>query len=135
MIHVDKDKWMFDPKSAHPYRRLSIRECARIQTFPDDFIFYYKNLIAGYKMIGNAVPVNFSCALAQAIYDDLFNVTFKSNKKINQEHRTYAIVTMYGWCVTLKSLLLRSELIKVSQHPTRKMSSCGHSYTYNFLNL
>jgi DNA (cytosine-5)-methyltransferase 1 len=41
----------------HLYRRLSVRECARIQTFPDDFIFYYKSVVAGYKMIGNAVPV------------------------------------------------------------------------------
>ncbi|MDF5716642.1 MAG: DNA cytosine methyltransferase [Rhizonema sp. NSF051] len=70
MIFVEKDKWIFDPNSPQPYRRLSVRECARIQTFPDDFIFHYKDLAAGYKMIGNAVPVNFSYALAQAIYTD-----------------------------------------------------------------
>lgn len=72
MIHVGKDKWLFDPNSQQPYKRLSIRECARIQTFPDSFIFYYKNLAAAYKMIGNAVPVNFSYALAKIIYKDLF---------------------------------------------------------------
>ncbi|WP_342674258.1 MULTISPECIES: DNA cytosine methyltransferase [Bacteria] len=33
-------------------------ECARIQTFPDDFIFYYNNINDGYKMIGNAVLLN-----------------------------------------------------------------------------
>ena len=71
MIYVEKDKWIFDPNTPQPYRRLSVRECARIQTFPDDFIFHYKDLAAGYKMIGNAVPVNFSYALAQAIYADL----------------------------------------------------------------
>jgi len=43
MIHVGKDKWIFDPESIYPYRRLSVRECARIQTFPDEIIFYYKN--------------------------------------------------------------------------------------------
>lgn len=73
MIHVGKDKWIFDPHSPAPYRRLSVRECARIQTFPDNFIFYYKNIIAAYKMIGNAVPVNFSYAIAQAIKSDLFS--------------------------------------------------------------
>ena len=89
MIHVDKDKWIFDTRSPYPYRRLSIRECARIQTFSDDFIFYYKNLIAGYKMIGNAVPVNFSYALAQAIYDDLFNITpLKYSKNNHQQSFT-----------------------------------------------
>lgn len=75
MIHVDVDKWIFDPQSPAPYRRLSVRECARIQTFPDNFIFHYKNILAAYKMIGNAVPVNFSHAIAQAIKDDLFTDT------------------------------------------------------------
>jgi len=73
MIKVEKDKCVFDVTSAHPYRRLSIRECARIQTFPDDFIFYYTQLASGYKMVGNAVPVNMSYILARAIYLDLFS--------------------------------------------------------------
>ena len=67
MIQISRDKWMFDPESLHPYRRLTVRECARIQTFPDDFIFYYKDVSAGYKMIGNAVPVNLAYALGQGI--------------------------------------------------------------------
>lgn len=37
-------------------RRMSVRECARIQTFPDDFIFIW-SLWNMYKQIGNAVPV------------------------------------------------------------------------------
>lgn len=40
-------------------RRLSVRECARIQTFPDDYEFVVEKLISksdGYKLIGNAVP-------------------------------------------------------------------------------
>ncbi|AFY57218.1 hypothetical protein Riv7116_4805 [Rivularia sp. PCC 7116] len=39
-----------------------------------------------------------------------------------------AIVTMPIWCVTLKTLLLRSQLLKVSQHPTRKMCRLRKSY-------
>ena len=73
MINVGRDKFIFDPNSPHPYHRLSVRECARIQTFPDDFIFYYQNLNAGYKMIGNAVPVNLSRALATAIKEQLLS--------------------------------------------------------------
>lgn len=53
------------------YRRLSVREAARIQTFPDDFIFYYGNLNDGYKMIGNAVPVKLAEAIALKIETDL----------------------------------------------------------------
>ncbi len=43
-------------------RRLSIRECARIQTFPDDYQFVFKNSngavssTQAYQLIGNAVP-------------------------------------------------------------------------------
>ena len=45
-------------------RRLTIRECARIQTFPDNFIF--KGSISSmYKQIGNAVPCNFSVYLSK----------------------------------------------------------------------
>ena len=72
MIKVAKDVCKFDENSLQPYRRLSVRECARIQTFPDNFKFGYYNLASAYKMIGNAVPVNFSTALAQAIFRDLF---------------------------------------------------------------
>jgi DNA (cytosine-5)-methyltransferase 1 len=80
MIHVGKDKFIFDPDSPQAYRRLSVRECARIQTFPDDFVFDYKNLAAGYKMIGNAVPVNLSYILAKAIDSDLQNNKGNTNK-------------------------------------------------------
>ncbi|GAB1539481.1 DNA cytosine methyltransferase [Scytonema sp. NUACC21] len=88
MIHVGKDRWIFDPNSPQPYRRLSVRECARIQTFPDDFIFHYKDLTAGYKMIGNAVPVNFSYAIAQAIYTDLFEKKQEKSKQPQKEEFT-----------------------------------------------
>ena len=56
------------------YRRLSVRECARVQTFPDDFVFHYKSVVAGYKMIGNAVPVNMAKILGQKIFKDLSKI-------------------------------------------------------------
>lgn len=67
MIQVDKNKRIFVPGQENLYRRLSVRECARIQTFPDDFIFYYNDLATAYKMIGNAVPVNLVKAVASQI--------------------------------------------------------------------
>ncbi len=63
------------------YRRLSVRECARVQTFPDDFIFLYNNVTAGYKMIGNAVPVQMGKVLAQKIYSDLSSHIVSAPKK------------------------------------------------------
>jgi DNA (cytosine-5)-methyltransferase 1 len=43
-------------------RRMSVRESARIQTFPDDMVFY-GSLAEQYKQIGNAVP----CVLAKQL--------------------------------------------------------------------
>lgn len=71
MIFVEKDKRIFDPNSLKPYRRLSVRECARIQTFPDEFIFKYRNINDGYKMVGNAVPINFAEVIASKIILDI----------------------------------------------------------------
>ena len=73
MIKMGKDQFIFDPHSVHPSRRLSVRECARVQTFPDDFIFGYDYVNNGYKMIGNAVPVNLASSIAHLIYNDLSN--------------------------------------------------------------
>lgn len=77
MIWVEKDKWIFDVTSPKPYRRLSVRECARIQTFPDSFIFKYSKIADGYKMVGNAVPVNLARILASQILKDIQN--YKKN--------------------------------------------------------
>ena len=62
------------------YRRLSVRECARIQTFPDSFIFYYNYIAAGYKMIGNAVPVRLARYIALSIMQQINNANTKSGQ-------------------------------------------------------
>jgi DNA (cytosine-5)-methyltransferase 1 len=71
MIKVGTDEWVFDKDSLDNYRRLSVRECARIQTFPDNFVFKYTNISDGYKMIGNAVPVKLAEIIANKIKNDL----------------------------------------------------------------
>ena len=67
MLFVEKNKRIFVPGKENLYRRLSVRECARIQTFPDDFIFYYADIADGYKMVGNAVPVMLAYHVAKSI--------------------------------------------------------------------
>lgn len=104
MIKVAKDVCKFDENSQQPYRRLSIRECARIQTFPDNFEFYYHNLASAYKMIGNAVPVNFSTAIAQVISRDLF----ATNKKIVESENNNQEI------IDLTSSIKKSQLDLVS---------------------
>ena len=48
-------------------RRLSVRECAILQTFPDDFIFEGATLGSMHKQIGNAVPVLLAEMIAKKI--------------------------------------------------------------------
>ena len=56
-------------------RRYTVREVARIQTFPDDFKFITdtpRNITAMYKVIGNAVPVKLAYCIAQSILSQVF---------------------------------------------------------------
>jgi len=62
-------------------RRLTVRECARVQTFPDEFVFPYttqRNL----TLIGNAVPPILAHAVARSIKNFLDAV----DKGIDIEH-------------------------------------------------
>lgn len=57
-------------------RRYTVREVARIQTFPDDFKFITdtpRNITAMYKVIGNAVPVTLAYNIAKAIMEQVFS--------------------------------------------------------------
>lgn len=71
MTKIGKDKFSFISGKENLYRRLSVRECARIQTFPDNFEFIYNKIEDGYKMVGNAVPVKLAEAIALQIKKDL----------------------------------------------------------------
>tara|TARA_Y100000034_G_scaffold98995_1_gene121460 strand:- start:953 stop:1936 length:984 start_codon:yes stop_codon:yes gene_type:complete len=73
MKFIEQNKREFVKGKEYLYRRLSVRECARIQSFPDDFIFYYNDVADGYKMIGNAVPVKFAEVIANKIKEDIQN--------------------------------------------------------------
>lgn len=68
----------------HPYetRPLSIREYARIQTFPDEWQFC-GSISSQYKQIGNAVPVNLAWAIGRSIirlFNQLYEKGFIENK-------------------------------------------------------
>ena len=67
MIKIGKDKMKFKSGSEHLYRRLTVRESARIQTFPDDYLFVYDDIDAGYKMVENAVSVKLTEHIAKEI--------------------------------------------------------------------
>lgn len=53
----------------HPLenRRYSVREIARIQSFPDDYVFIGDSLSSKYKIIGNAVPPKLGKVIGDSI--------------------------------------------------------------------
>lgn len=67
MVKVGTNDCRFVEGKEHLYRRMTIREVARVQGFPDDFKFIYNDTNTAYKMIGNAVPVNLAYEIATAI--------------------------------------------------------------------
>ena len=71
MIKVEKNLQKFAEGYEHLYRRMSVREVARVQSFPDSFIFIYDEVNYGYKMVGNAVPVNLAYHVALQIKNTL----------------------------------------------------------------
>ena len=71
MVKVDKDMWRFG--DGGETRRLSWREVAAIQTFPQD-IEFFGDLTSIYKQIGNAVPVKLAEFVAQYVRSYLENI-------------------------------------------------------------
>lgn len=67
MEKLGPNQHRFVPGHEEQYRRMTVREVARLQTFPDDYKFIYNDVNYGYKMIGNAVPVNLAYHVAKAV--------------------------------------------------------------------
>ncbi len=64
-------------------RRFTVRETARIQTFPDDFIFY-GSVSSQYRQIGNAVAVEFAKKLGESLSKIEKLTVNKSHEKIQE---------------------------------------------------
>lgn len=80
MVNVGEDEWEFEEGKEELYRRYSVREAARLQTFPDEFTFKYDNIKDGYKMVGNAVPVK----MAESIAESLLTMSKASGETLTQ---------------------------------------------------
>lgn len=92
MEFVEQNVRIFKPGYEDKYRRLSVRECARIQSFPDDFVFKYSKITDGYKMVGNAVPVELARVLACSIKHALQKTWTNRMQEITQRNATSEII-------------------------------------------
>jgi DNA (cytosine-5)-methyltransferase 1 len=109
MKFIEHNKRVFVPGKEHLYRRLSVRECARIQTFPDSFHLYYKDISDGYKMVGNAVPVEFAKAIANKIMADLQEYINKESQYSSRKNNE------------MKSLIVKEPLAKYFSEVKHKL--------------
>jgi DNA (cytosine-5)-methyltransferase 1 len=66
LTNFHNPRYFLHPKLNRPF---SLRECARLQTFPDTFRFVSEkvNLIDGYRLVGNAVPPRVSAIFAEEV--------------------------------------------------------------------
>ena len=96
MVKVGKDKYIFSDGEENN-RRLSVKEIARIQTFPDWYEFSRgtsnrndnAKLDLVYKQIGNAVPVRLALAVAEPIAEF-------AKAQLEQEKEAYVVIQNIG---------------------------------------
>ena len=114
MVYFGHENWNFQKGKLDEYRRLSVRECARIQTFPDNFIFEYDDIKDAYKMIGNAVPPRLGNEIARAILSALNHHNITPSVQI-QPIKTSKSVVLVGYYKgdRHKQLILRNKLYYV----------------------
>ncbi|NQD53733.1 DNA (cytosine-5-)-methyltransferase, partial [Bacillus altitudinis] len=74
-----------EPENMAYWRRLTVRECARIQSFPDSFEFLGAGTYT-YKQVGNAVPPVLGWHVAQSIQNVLLandNLKLNNNNELS----------------------------------------------------
>ncbi|MBV7391842.1 DNA cytosine methyltransferase [Enterococcus sp. ALS3] len=80
VAHISKDGHYYIHPDVNQNRSITVREAARIQTFPDDF-YFEDSRTAAFKQIGNAVPPYFSNIISKSIFENLYASMKRPNKQ------------------------------------------------------
>ena len=129
MVEFGKNDCRFVEGKEHLYRRMTIREVARVQGFPDDFKFIYEDTNTAYKMIGNAVPVNLAYEIAVAIKmyldgngdtvdidNEILDAKEANEKKMSSKSNDQGRAYEYAWIQTLYKALCESRKTRIVEN-------------------
>src|SRR5580698_3901844 len=73
MAHLGKDSYSHIHYDSDQARTISVREAARLQSFPDGFTFH-GTMNPAFRQIGNAVPPLMAKAIAVQIFKTLMEI-------------------------------------------------------------
>lgn len=110
-------------------RPLSVREYARIQTFPDEWEFA-GSMMSQYKQIGNAVPVNLAEAVGRSIINLLNAIESQYTKATSVDKIDFIVPSIFSYGVYDDQKYVQPVLIEKRKkywvvNNKRKLKSCN----------
>lgn len=109
----------------HPFlaRTISVRECARLQTFPDDYVFYGKNS-RQFTQVGNAVPPLLAEKLASHIFELYFGAkkAYSGSFELKRNEKIDYSSELLEWSIKNNPELLYNDLAHLSRVRRQKVA-------------